>query len=70
MDQIEIERRLVTDEDMTAYALNVVCYGGCGKTITLWWNGGELDYKQCCGYTYSLAHGDIYFVVQQKQPAP
>lgn len=36
----------------------------CGKPFTLWFNGGELDEKRCCGITYALEHGDIFFVAR------
>lgn len=38
------------------------CYG-CGRDIVLWFNGGELDSRECCGYSYSLEHVRIDFVV-------
>lgn len=50
----EIERREWTEP--------VVCRG-CGKEVRLYFNGGELDTKRCCGYTYALEHGEIYLVV-------
>lgn len=48
---------------------NDVCFDypckGCGKNIRLWFNGGELDERQCCGYTYRLEHKRIDFVVEK-----
>jgi hypothetical protein len=37
----------------------------CGKSIDLYWNGGELDYTECCGHRYELEHVQIDFVVNK-----
>lgn len=37
----------------------------CGKSIELYFNGGELDYVNCCGYDYSLEHVQIDFIVEK-----
>ncbi len=31
----------------------------CGKTFWLFFNGGELDSKRCCGYLYRLEHMQV-----------
>jgi len=33
----------------------------------LWFNGGELDSKSCCGYEFYLEHTEIDFVIMQEQ---
>lgn len=55
-------RDVMTDE---AY-FQTTCLS-CHKKIQLWWNGGELDYAKCCGYTYELQHGPIDFVVTREE---
>ena len=40
----------------------------CGKVLELWFNGGELDYKECCGLTYMLQHGRFDFVILEGGP--
>ena len=35
----------------------------CGKAIKLWFNGGELDQRECCGLFYRLQSDRIDFVV-------
>ena len=35
----------------------------CGKTVTLLYNGGELDYQRCCGHVYVLEAPQTDFVV-------
>ena len=30
----------------------------CGKAIELWYNGGELDRRECCGYEYRLYYAN------------
>lgn len=37
----------------------------CGKPIVLWYNGGELDGTDCCGYSYSLESDRIDYVVRR-----
>ena len=36
----------------------------CGKTIQLFWNGGELDRQECCGHRYYTHHAqvDLYVI--------
>lgn len=36
----------------------------CGKAITLWYNGGELDQTECCGKVYELQGRGTDFVVR------
>ena len=57
----QIERKQV---ELMGNCHQVLCRG-CKKTITLWFNGGELDTEQCCGYEYALEHGPIYFAVYE-----
>lgn len=63
----ELESREVFTEDPTVERLPC---RGCGKVIELWFNGGELDTKACCGYVYSLSHGPIYLTVYGPTVAP
>lgn len=35
----------------------------CGKAVTLWFNGGELDSADCCGLTYRLTSERIDLVI-------
>ena len=30
----------------------------CGRVMTLWFNGGELDRRVCCGLRYELTYRD------------
>lgn len=57
---MEIER--IENVDEGAYHTNCK---GCGEDVTLYWNGGELDSKSCCGFTYSLQSRGIDFVVEK-----
>lgn len=59
------------------YSGNVRCVR-CQNTISLFYNGGELDLKHCCGLTYRLEHQRTDLVVyedpdwvveRQSQPA-
>lgn len=36
---------------------------GCGRTFHLWYNGGELDSEDCCGYTYATQAVDYQLVI-------
>ena len=38
----------------------------CGEVVDLWYNGGELDWKECCGLFYRLEAPKINFVVEAK----
>lgn len=38
----------------------------CGKEIELWLNGGELDFKECCGYSYYGAHKTIQIIAEER----
>ena len=49
----------------------------CGKELILYFNGGELDCKTCCGYKYEAVHGRIDLEITKEeangnsnQPAP
>ena len=51
---------------------DVTCRG-CGREIHLFFNGGELDRKECCGYVYRTEHFRIDLVIERApngQPAP
>jgi hypothetical protein len=63
----ELERREAFTDG--SYVERLPCRG-CGKIIELWFNGGELDYKKCCGYWYALEHGPIYLIVQDDADTP
>ena len=39
----------------------------CGNEVTLWYNGGELDYDECCGQVYELEIRQIDFVVSKTE---
>jgi hypothetical protein len=43
---------------------------GCGREISLYFNGGELDHRGCCGYSYSLEHVRIDFVIERATAVP
>lgn len=47
----------VAHEDISTACL------GCGRLIHLYFNGGELDGRACCGYEYRLEHVRIDLVV-------
>lgn len=38
----------------------------CGGDIVLWFNGGELDTKECCGHKYSTEHQRIDLCIYKK----
>ena len=40
----------------------------CGKTLHLYFNGGELDSVECCGMTYKTEVIRIDLVVYEKSP--
>ena len=58
----EILRREAFQDGSTAE--HVTCQK-CGKIITLWFNGGELDRQECCGMTYRLESPIVYLVVEK-----
>lgn len=71
-DWEEIERTS-TDEFLDSYCIDVPCRGGCGTAITLYWNGGELDAREHCGYRYELEHVRTDLVISKQadeSPAP
>lgn len=39
----------------------------CGKEIELWFNGGELDERQCCGLMYSTEINKIDLVIEKEK---
>ncbi len=50
--------------DVNSLPLEINCQK-CGKEITLWFNGGELDDGRCCGYRYALEHRKVVFVTEE-----
>lgn len=56
-----VSRKLVE----TDASLNVTCLG-CGTALTLWYNGGELDIKECCGYLYYLDAPVTLLVIERE----
>jgi hypothetical protein len=43
----------------------------CGARIYLWFNGGELDQKQCCGLTYQQeARGYDLVIYRDDEASP
>lgn len=61
-DRNPYERVRIHDVMKNESSFQTTCLS-CHKKIELWWNGGELDTAQCCGYTYELEHGPLDFVV-------
>lgn len=37
----------------------------CKKPIRLWWNGGELDQKECCGLMYRTEEVQVDLVISK-----
>lgn len=60
----EIKRIIDVDNDRTD-SINTDCRG-CGKIITLKFNGGELDSSTCCGFIYTLEFPRIDLVIYEK----
>lgn len=42
----------------------------CGKTIHLYFNGGELDQQECCGLTYRTECQQIDLVITRPAGGP
>ena len=40
----------------------------CGKKIKIDWNGGELDWKECCGLKYEPVHMRVDMTVTEIKP--
>lgn len=38
----------------------------CGKAVTLYFNGGELDSSECCGLTYKTEATDYHLSILEK----
>lgn len=55
------ERRVRAVDMSSCYKTECVV---CGKPIELYFNGGELDERQCCGVSYSLEAPTIDFVIR------
>ena len=45
---------------------NVNCLK-CGKLLTLYFNGGELDQLRCCGLVYYTIHTQIDLVIAEME---
>ncbi len=56
----------ISDEVIPIEGAHTLNCRNCGKNITLWFNGGELDREECCGFIYSLEHGEIHLVIYEK----
>lgn len=39
----------------------------CGRELMLWYNGGELDSKDCCGWHYELQSPIINLIISKKE---
>lgn len=39
----------------------------CGKRVTLWFNGGELDHSVCCGLDFQQESRGYDLVVTEKE---
>ena len=37
----------------------------CGKTLHLYYNGGELDFVRCCGLVYRTEHVQTDLVIEE-----
>ena len=37
----------------------------CGKVMHFFWNGGELDWRTCCGLSYITEHVRVDLVVRE-----
>lgn len=57
--RVEVERR-----EFVGLSVTVSCRG-CGRDITLYWNGGELDGQSCCDYWYALEHVRTDLVIER-----
>lgn len=44
---------------------DIACLG-CGKLIHLFFNGGELDRQDCCGFIYKTEDVQVDLVILQK----
>jgi hypothetical protein len=63
MEELILEIKRIKDVQFdSCYETNCI---KCNKKIELWWNGGELDFKNCCGLHYSLAHTKLDFVIEE-----
>lgn len=41
----------------------------CGEVVHLYWNGGELDEKECkCGKFYRTEHQEVNLVIYESEP--
>lgn len=63
----EVYRMDVTDNLLNEGPTVKVDCDKCGKVLVLFFNGGELDMKDCCGITYELEHSKIDLVVKERQ---
>jgi hypothetical protein len=61
------EKRRVADIQLDTWTYDTNCEV-CGKPITLWYNGGELDYAECCDRRYELDAPQLDFVVRERHP--
>ena len=59
----EIQRQPVK-----SFPVKLTCRA-CGKNIDLWFNGGELDQQECCGYIYGVEATGYEMYVEQPRAA-
>ena len=43
---------------------------GCGREISLYYNGGELDERRCCGYEYRTEATGFQLVIEKLDTLP
>lgn len=60
----ETRREDVTNDLMGLGFIEIRCEVCC-RQYRLWFNGGELDYKECCGRQYALKHDRIHLVTTE-----
>lgn len=64
MSPLTKEIKRVKDITFDTYSYLTNCIE-CGREIELKEYGGELDYTECCGLTYSLRTEQVDFVISK-----
>lgn len=59
---VEIRRAEAVGLGRTAATVDTHCVV-CGRRVRLWFNGGELDFTECCGLRYELEPVRVDLVV-------
>jgi hypothetical protein len=60
-----IARKQITEAD---FPVRILCK--CFREITLYFNGGELDRAECCGFKYEVRATGYELVITPPAPAP